>query len=266
MLRDIDGKVRILLQGLEAHERLDRLAAPWGLDKTDRKTGAFLDLGTEVVGDSRETVRPPSMTNQDLRCADLPMPDQGVVCIVGIVARRNSVEWSEREGLLNHEQAKHRSVGLGDVLSGFCGAVDAVLHVALPGTDPDITDKDVGEGESIASRDRHGHRILGGLQRLKIDPPLAVGTGDCTPCARPDSNRHFFSGAGFSPDGQCGRLLKHHVVAENRRHRDAGASGIEAEDQYCAKQEELQVGFHQSFLKMMCLFSLQLIPRALKRG
>jgi hypothetical protein len=33
-------------------------------------------------------------------------------------------------------------------------------------------------------------------------------------------------------------LLKHHVVAENRRHRDVGASGIEAEDQRYAKQEE----------------------------
>jgi len=96
-------------------------------------------------------------------------------------------------------------------------AAPAVLHVRLPGADPDLADEDILEDDLVGALDGHLPPLGRGLQGRQNDLPLAVpvGLGRLGLSGEPDGDS--LPGSRGAPHRDRHLALEHHVVAEHGR-------------------------------------------------
>ena len=181
-----------------------RRAAPRAVDHADGGVDLFHKAPREEVGDGAEAAERSSAGR--FRRADVPgAVDVEAGRIACLVDRSKDPE----EGM----------VGVFDELVAVVTSLDAHLHVALPGAEPDFADKDVVELYFFAggSFDRHGLRFESLCERSEPKHPVAVLIGGRLNSLILEYDGHFGALLAKAPDGNRLSLLQDHVVAYNFR-------------------------------------------------
>ena len=195
LLLPVLAEARVRLHPALGNPRLDRSAAPRGVDEADGHFQFLMQLADEEISDRAEVAR-------SLRRRDFPLAR-------AVVERR-------RAAFLRHgEDADVGELRACDFLLGVVHAFQSELHVRLPARHPHFADGDILHVERIFSGD--GHLLAGArLETFELHAPLAVLIGRCGGSFAIERDGHFFTGIGRAPDVRFRVLEQHHVVADER--------------------------------------------------
>ena len=238
LLKRGDGrlKVRHGVECLGAGPGLGHRAAPVGLNQADRDMNFLLQIPPKKVADGSEAV--PTALSDGLRGTNAPIA-------FGRIDRHSAT----RAGSGDIRNLKQTDVGIirrRDFCGGIVDIADAEFHVGLPGTNPDIANKNIFERDSFRPADIQRIRAAC-LERADFRQPLAICASNGPGFPAVEKNGHDFPRRRPTPDGIGYAALKHHVIRKqgmqegfsvvglHRAGQRRGSKEAEKEEQRCSQ-------------------------------